>query len=145
LKTQPMHFKRSYHWSRINPILFRTEVFHVSHYRQRISHRRRCHHRVLARKRTYNEATVARIGNCLDSVDHDPRFLECHDRILCWECLWYFPGTDQHACNRRRRHSLQLDPKGSKAGAAACEFPNAAGDKSIRTHFCVSPRKREMP
>jgi hypothetical protein len=42
---------------------------------------------------------------------HDPRSLECHDRILCWERLRYFPHTDQHARNRWNGNVLGIRPE----------------------------------
>jgi hypothetical protein len=55
---------------------------------------------MLPRKNAHNSESVVSGRDGLDRVDHNPRSLECDNRMGRWERIRYFPCTDQHARNR---------------------------------------------
>ena len=59
---------------------------------------------MLHRHRTYDSNRLIKFRSHLDSVDHDYRSRECHDRIPRRKCVGHFPGSGEHASNRRNSH-----------------------------------------
>ncbi len=115
----------------------RRSLSHLQSPGQRQCHGWGCHLGVLSPEHAYSSGVRVSGSDGLDGVDHDCRSRECHDRIPRGERVWYFPRTDQHASNRRNRHS----PGHSARGATRNTAPPFVGSKRMGTrneHLKVS-------